>query len=141
MATFTQNQIEQMWELFNLEREELHTGSALRNCLTQTEQDDATHGTTIVEMVQALLVEITAIEADIQETGSETSTKRIRIDQHYEQEFKDSADVLTRPFSLKSQKKERIATLIRLLEYISTGSAQYARVNAVGGHYGRHYHH
>lgn len=140
MATFSTNEIDQIWEIFNLEREELHTGSALLTCLSQTESDDVTYGTTIVEKVQRLLIELTQLETEIEAVADGAGIEVIDIEDFYRVEQKDSGSPLSRPLAIKAQKKERIATLLKLDQYISTGSAQYARVNSIGGGSGRYYH-
>lgn len=136
---FTESQIKQIWDLFELEREELHPSSALRMCLAQTEQDDATYSTTIVSDVQTLLVELTALETEISEAGDQAGLKEIEISGFHRQEWEKGASPMSRPLAQKQEKKTRISRLLKLEDYITTGSAQYARVNSLGAQYGRSY--
>ena len=135
--TFTDTDIKSLWELFELPRTELHDGSAFRQCLTQTEADDVTYSTTVVDDVRLLLSEISTLETIIATDAAETKYKRVDIFQDYEIDYGDS-DPANYSRGQREIKKQRIRNLIELDRYVSQ-SNQYARVIGINDVTGLYY--
>ena len=128
MATFTEAEKKQIWELFELEREELHPNSSFRQALAQTESDDVTYSTDIVGDVKYLLTEITTLQdTTIPAEAAESAYEVIDIDDDYRVQIKDGGDPANYSRSQLTGKVERIRTLLQLDRY-SLQSAQYAKV-------------
>jgi len=135
--TFTDTDIKGLWELFALPRTELHDGSAFRQCLTQTEADDVTYSTTVVDDVRLLLSEISTLETTIATDAAETKYKRVDVFQDYEVDYGDS-DPANYSRGQREIKKQRIRNLIELDRYVSQ-SNQYARVIGINDVTGLYY--
>lgn len=128
MATFTEAEIKQIHRLFSLEREELHPGSSLRTAISQTERDDVTYSTTFVEDVQVLLVEITALDTEITQQAADSNVREFREEGFYRVRYQDNGGLVGVSSAEKGSKMQEIKRLLKLDEYITTGSQQYARV-------------
>lgn len=139
---FSEDDVKAVWKILNLDRNELKTGSSLRQAMADLEQFDADNGQSLVDDTVELIEQINTLDTQI--LTAQASGGRQRIDYHGDVSitYKDNASPVTIQTSQRSAKVEELKKLLRLDQYNLTGSAiaKVTGISTITGTYRRHGH-
>ena len=135
MATFSEDDVKAIWKILNLDRNELKTGSSLRQALKDLEKFDVDNGQDLVTDAQDLVTEIIGLDASILSAQASGGRQRIDYDGDVSITYKDNASPVTIQTSQRSAKVEELKNLLRLDQYNLTG-ATIAKVTGVSTIFG-----
>lgn len=128
MATFTEANIKQIWNIFGMEREQLAAGSALRSACTDLQQWDIDNGQDLVTDVQTLLAEITALDSAIAAAQGSAGYGSVAIDKEVTVSYKAGGSALSADISNREGKVAQIRNILQLDRYAGTVTGLYTRV-------------